>query len=160
MSTADNANGVDDARKIAEAGEEKADPELLLSERSIPYLASDDDANGERREDDGKQDVAEVGPDFVIVVMVMVVVMMVHACAGKFVVRPGDVFVTRRPMWLACVYAKCGHMVAMTKAFDEMPHRGVPSWNALIVGLRKERKVSSRLKGCFMELRRRDRKCR
>ncbi|BAD81335.1 hypothetical protein [Oryza sativa Japonica Group] len=64
MSTADNANGVDDARKIAEA------------ERSIPYLASDDDANGERREDDGKQDVAEVGPDFVIVVMVMVVVMM------------------------------------------------------------------------------------
>lgn len=30
MSTADNANGVDDARKIAEAGEEKADPELLL----------------------------------------------------------------------------------------------------------------------------------
>ncbi|BAD81334.1 hypothetical protein [Oryza sativa Japonica Group] len=84
----------------------------------------------------------------------------VHACAGKVVVRPGDVFVTRRPMWLACVYAKCGHMVAMTKAFDEMPHRGVPSWNALIVGLRKERKVSSRLKGCFMELRRRDRKCR
>lgn len=83
-----------------------------------------------------------------------------HACAGKVVMRPGDVFVTRRPMWLACVYAKCGHMVAMTKAFDEMPHRGVPSWNALIVGLRKERKVSSRLKGCFMELRRRDRKCR
>uniref|UniRef100_A0A0D9Y700 Uncharacterized protein n=1 Tax=Oryza glumipatula TaxID=40148 RepID=A0A0D9Y700_9ORYZ len=65
----------------------------------------------------------------------------VHACAGKVVVRPGDVFVTRRPMWLACVYAKCGHMVAMTKAFDEMPHRGVPSWNALIVGLRKERKA-------------------
>lgn len=49
----------------------------IRSERSIPYLASDDDANGERREDDGKQDVAEVGPDFVIVVMVMVVVMMV-----------------------------------------------------------------------------------
>ncbi len=49
----------------------------IRSERSIAYLASDDDANGERREDDGKQDVAEVGPDFVIVVMVMVVVMMV-----------------------------------------------------------------------------------
>uniref|UniRef100_A0A0E0MUV9 Transmembrane protein n=1 Tax=Oryza rufipogon TaxID=4529 RepID=A0A0E0MUV9_ORYRU len=43
-----------------------------------PYLASDHDADGERREEDGKEDVAAVGPDFVIVVMVMVVMMMIR----------------------------------------------------------------------------------
>ncbi|KAL5221875.1 hypothetical protein ABZP36_026588 [Zizania latifolia] len=54
----------------------------------------------------------------------------VHACAVK-VVPPGDVFVYTG---LVDVYAKCGDMVASRKAFDEMPRRSVPSWNALVVG--------------------------
>ncbi|XP_062234079.1 pentatricopeptide repeat-containing protein At1g08070, chloroplastic-like [Phragmites australis] len=54
----------------------------------------------------------------------------VHACAAK-VVPPGDMFVYTG---LVDVYSKAGDMAASRKVFDEMPSRGVASWNALVVG--------------------------
>lgn len=44
---------------------------------------------------------------------------------------PADVFVYTG---LVDVYAKCRDMAASRKVFDEMPRRGVVSWNALVVG--------------------------
>ncbi|CAM0881029.1 unnamed protein product [Alopecurus aequalis] len=54
----------------------------------------------------------------------------VHACAAK-IASLTDVFVYTG---LVHAYATAGDMSSSSRVFDEMPHRNVASWNALLVG--------------------------
>jgi pentatricopeptide repeat protein len=54
----------------------------------------------------------------------------VHACAAK-IASLADVFVCTG---LVHAYATAGDMASSARVFDEMPHRNLASWNALLVG--------------------------
>ncbi|XP_057439097.1 pentatricopeptide repeat-containing protein At2g22070-like [Lotus japonicus] len=49
------------------------------------------------------------------------------------------------------MYAKCCHMLFAVKVFDEMPHRSLVSWNAMIVGFLRN-KLYVRAIGIFREV--------
>ncbi|KAL6626342.1 hypothetical protein ACP70R_030068 [Stipagrostis hirtigluma subsp. patula] len=78
--------------------------------------------------------------------------LQVHACAAK-VVPPGDVFVCTG---LVDAYAKGGDMASSRKVFDEMPSRGLASWNALVVGYARNEMFLDALR-VFRELAAQDR---